>query len=130
MCFCELSTVPVMLLITKCIFVCVCVYVYVCMCMCMCMWCVCVCVYVCMCILVYVCVYVCVCVYSMSRFADGYSNIVNVDTSAVVIAQMKDKHPQMQWEVMDALHMTWPDEAFEHVIDKSLIDTILCYPER
>jgi hypothetical protein len=26
--------------------------------------------------------------------------------------------------------MTWPDEAFEHVIDKSLIDTILCYPER
>jgi hypothetical protein len=55
---------------------------------------------------------------------------VNVDTSAVVIAQMKDKHPHMQWRVMDALHMTWPDEAFEHVIDKSLIDTILCYPER
>ena len=101
--------------------ICVCVYVYVCMC---------VCVYVYVYVYVYVCVFtLCVCV-CVCRFADGYSNIVNVDTSAVVIAQMKDKHPQMQWRVMDALHMTWPDEAFEHVIDKSLIDTILCYPER
>mmetsp|Transcript_5184 Transcript_5184/g.8536 ORF Transcript_5184/g.8536 Transcript_5184/m.8536 type:complete len:287 (+) Transcript_5184:141-1001(+) len=68
--------------------------------------------------------------FSPDMYADGYCNIVNVDNSTVVIDQMKQKHPEMEWKVMDALDMKeLPDESFENVIDKSLIDTILCYPE-
>lgn len=68
--------------------------------------------------------------FSPDMYADGYRNIVNVDNSTVVIDQMKRKHPEMEWTVMDALDMAdVADESFENVIDKSLIDTILCYPE-
>jgi ubiquinone/menaquinone biosynthesis C-methylase UbiE len=56
--------------------------------------------------------------------------MINIDNSSVVIDRMRAKNPQMEWVVMDALEMTLPDETFHAVIDKSLIDTILCYPQR
>lgn len=66
--------------------------------------------------------------FSYDLYSDGYKNIVNIDNSCVVIDQMKEKHPELEWVVMDALCMSYADETFENVIDKSLIDTILCYP--
>lgn len=59
----------------------------------------------------------------------GYTNIDNIDISSVVIDQMKKRNEaraEMRWETMDAMNMTYEDESFECVIDKSTIDAILC----
>jgi len=65
--------------------------------------------------------------FSNDLYQDGYKNIVNIDTSVVVIDQMQKLHPHMEWVVMDALEMSFPSKSFDNIIDKSLIDTILCY---
>ncbi|CAE7560268.1 EEF1AKNMT [Symbiodinium pilosum] len=62
-------------------------------------------------------------------YDDGYHNIINVDNSEVVISQMMErnfKRPQMLWLQMDALDLSLPDNAFDLVLDKSLIDTFAC----
>jgi hypothetical protein len=43
---------------------------------------------------------------------------------------MKQKYPMMEWLTMDALDMEFPTGSQANVIDKSLIDTILCYQNR
>jgi len=57
----------------------------------------------------------------------GYKNLVNIDYSKVVIDQQKERHPDMNWFVMDALNMDFPDNEFDVIVDKSLIDTTMCY---
>jgi len=55
-------------------------------------------------------------------YDDGFHNIVNMDISDVVITQMKERNkhrPNMKWEVGDAMSMTYEDEHFDIVIDKS-----------
>ena len=32
----------------------------------------------------------------------------------------------MKWDVMDILNMTYKDNSFDLIVDKSMIDTILC----
>ena len=62
-------------------------------------------------------------------YNQGYKDIINVDISTVVIEQMSERNkdkPEMTWQVMDILKMTFPDEKFDVVIDKSTIDAILC----
>ncbi|CAE7376578.1 EEF1AKNMT [Symbiodinium sp. CCMP2456] len=62
-------------------------------------------------------------------YDDGYQNIINVDNSEVVISQMMArnmKRPRMLWLQMDALDLSLPDNAFDLVLDKSLIDTFAC----
>lgn len=60
----------------------------------------------------------------------GYLNIINLDTSAVVIEQMVERNrhrPEMQWLVMDAIEMTdFADGSFDLVLDKSVLDTFAC----
>lgn len=59
----------------------------------------------------------------------GYHNIYNMDISSVVIDQMKERYAdkeKMIWEVMDAREMSYEDEMFDIVIDKSTIDALLC----
>lgn len=43
---------------------------------------------------------------------------------------MKKRYPMMEWQVMDALDMTFGTGSQQNIIDKSLIDTILCYQNR
>ncbi len=64
------------------------------------------------------------------RYQAGFQNITNIDLSNVVVDQMKEKYPMMEWQIMDALDMTYPSGSVDNVIDKSLIDTILCYKNR
>mmetsp|Transcript_16075 Transcript_16075/g.30293 ORF Transcript_16075/g.30293 Transcript_16075/m.30293 type:complete len:216 (-) Transcript_16075:45-692(-) len=62
-------------------------------------------------------------------YDDGFQNIINVDNSEVVIAQMMQrnmKRPNMLWVQMDAMDLSFPDEAFDLILDKSLIDTFAC----
>ncbi|CAK9096680.1 eEF1A lysine and N-terminal methyltransferase (eEF1A-KNMT) (Methyltransferase-like protein 13) [Includes: eEF1A lysine methyltransferase [Durusdinium trenchii] len=65
-------------------------------------------------------------------YDDGYQNIINIDTSPVVITQMMERNfgrPKMIWLEMDALDMSLPDNAFDLIIDKSLMDTFACSEE-
>jgi 2-polyprenyl-3-methyl-5-hydroxy-6-metoxy-1,4-benzoquinol methylase len=55
----------------------------------------------------------------------GYTNIVNIDYSAVVIEQMKARHaesrPKMSWLEMDVTDLKFEDE-FDAVIDKATME--------
>lgn len=59
----------------------------------------------------------------------GYKNLLNFDNSMVVINQMRERFPSMRWEVMDVLSLDIDDKSVPYVIDKSLIDTLLCYKD-
>lgn len=41
-----------------------------------------------------------------------------VDFSEVIIAQMKERHPEMVWQVMDVREMKYGDNEFDLAIDK------------
>eukprot|EP00340_Litonotus_pictus_P007048 CAMPEP_0170519522 /NCGR_PEP_ID=MMETSP0209-20121228/4907_1 /TAXON_ID=665100 ORGANISM="Litonotus pictus, Strain P1" /NCGR_SAMPLE_ID=MMETSP0209 /ASSEMBLY_ACC=CAM_ASM_000301 /LENGTH=320 /DNA_ID=CAMNT_0010805427 /DNA_START=48 /DNA_END=1007 /DNA_ORIENTATION=- len=65
---------------------------------------------------------------SEDMYADGYINISNIDISENVIEQMKvrNKEKKMTWEVMDVMNLSYSDNSFDLVVDKSTIDAILC----
>lgn len=67
---------------------------------------------------------------SEQLFSIGYKNIINIDFSSVCIEQMKNKYkeicPEMQFIEMDACEMTFENSSFDFIIDKGLIDSILC----
>jgi hypothetical protein len=48
----------------------------------------------------------------------------------VVIEQQAAKFPEQIWKVMNAMNMDFPDASFPVIIDKSLIDTLLCASQR
>lgn len=65
---------------------------------------------------------------SQEMYDDGYEHITNIDISPVVIEDMKERNkdrPNMTWEVMDVMNMTYDDETFDIAIDKSTIDALL-----
>lgn len=57
----------------------------------------------------------------------GYKNLVNMDLSPVAMDMQRALYPSQQWIVMDVLDMTFADGSVHTLIDKSLIDTLLCY---
>mmetsp|Transcript_67676 Transcript_67676/g.153164 ORF Transcript_67676/g.153164 Transcript_67676/m.153164 type:complete len:207 (-) Transcript_67676:117-737(-) len=59
--------------------------------------------------------------------SDGYTNQINIDLCKNVIAAQKERYPDMDWRVMDVLDLKFEDEKdFAVVLDKSMIDTLLC----
>ena len=66
---------------------------------------------------------------SEDLYKDGYRHISNIDISATVIAQMKERNaalPEMTWSVMDVRALDFPANTFDLAIDKSTIDALLC----
>ena len=62
-------------------------------------------------------------------YVDGFTSIENIDISPVAIKQMKEKHADkksLNWKVMDAIKLDFPDETFDCIIDKGTMDSILC----
>ena len=63
-------------------------------------------------------------------FDDGYQSIWNMDISPVCIDQMAQRNqhnrPELKWEVMDALDLTYDNEMFDLILDKSTLDAISC----
>ena len=53
--------------------------------------------------------------------------MINVDLSTVVIRKQQAQFPEQDWRVMDVLHLEeeWTNR-FDAVIDKSMVDTLLC----
>lgn len=66
---------------------------------------------------------------SPDMFKDGYKNLLNTDLSPVVIDIMKKEFPDQKWEVMDAMDTNFKSNSLKYIIDKSLIDTLMCAPE-
>jgi EEF1A lysine methyltransferase 4 len=64
--------------------------------------------------------------------ADGFPNVSCVDISSVVVSQLRDRYaayPEMDFSVLDAADMPRgdpPDECFDLVLDKALLDAVLC----
>lgn len=66
---------------------------------------------------------------SPDMYDAGYKDQFNCDTSGVAIKQMSEKHrsrPGMVFEEMDATKTGLQSASFDAVVDKSLIDTLLC----
>lgn len=67
--------------------------------------------------------------FSGSLYDAGFTNIVNIDFAASVIARMKSENaearPKMQWLVMDMLNMSaFADGSFDMVIGKGSLDAL------
>jgi len=66
-------------------------------------------------------------------YDDGFLNITNIDVSSVVINQMGDLYAdreEMEYTTMDARNLEFlPDDCFNLIIDKALLDAQLCSVE-
>jgi len=68
-----------------------------------------------------------------SMYDAGFPRIVNIDISAVAIEQMvarNNDRPEMSWLHMDATCMDFESDRFDLVLDKSLLDTLVCSVEQ
>mmetsp|Transcript_10922 Transcript_10922/g.13539 ORF Transcript_10922/g.13539 Transcript_10922/m.13539 type:complete len:251 (-) Transcript_10922:280-1032(-) len=68
---------------------------------------------------------------SEEMLRDGYSHIVNIDYSSVVINQMKERYKddleRQEFECADVTKsIPYPDETFDLVICKGTLDAVLC----
>lgn len=62
-------------------------------------------------------------------FKDGFTNIVSMDISQEVVKYMQErlsKYKSLSYVVEDALNMKFENSSFDAVIDKALLDSILC----
>ncbi len=70
-------------------------------------------------------------IHAPTRYHIGnYNKLINIDLSSVVIEQQAAKFPEQIWKVMNAMNMDFQDASFPVIIDKSLIDTLLCASQR
>jgi len=71
--------------------------------------------------------------YSGEMYDDGYKNIINIDYSKEVIEVMSQRNatrPDMKWIYADATDMSiFKNEEFDVIIDKSVLDSIMCSEE-
>jgi EEF1A lysine methyltransferase 4 len=68
--------------------------------------------------------------FSADLYDEGYTNLVNMDYSSIVIEKMKAKHevlrPRMKWEVADMTTMSFEQHTpFDIVIDKAALDALM-----
>ncbi|ETV65834.1 hypothetical protein H257_17561 [Aphanomyces astaci] len=69
--------------------------------------------------------------FSIDLYEAGYTNIINLDFSSVVIERMSAKystsHPLMTWVVGDMLKLneSFPPHSFDVVIDKAAMDALM-----
>lgn len=63
----------------------------------------------------------------LSALLHGFSikGLVSMDNDPAAIEQMKAAHGDMQWDLMDVCEMSYADNKFEVVLDKSLLDFLI-----
>ncbi|PVG01922.1 S-adenosyl-L-methionine-dependent methyltransferase, partial [Serendipita vermifera] len=65
---------------------------------------------------------------SEEMYDAGYTNIVNIDYSSIVISKMKQRtsaRSGMTWQEMDVRNLAFADQTFEVAIDKGTMDAML-----
>ena len=65
---------------------------------------------------------------SEEMYYDGYTNIVNIDYSPIIIEKMRRKHKHlvgMQYMLMDITRMTFDKNSFDVVMEKGTLDALL-----
>jgi len=72
-----------------------------------------------------------------SMYDAGFRDVLSTDCSEAVIEQMAKRatgqqgsRPGLRWAVMDATAMDFPDESFDVVVEKGLLDALLCGESR
>ncbi|KAJ1393771.1 S-adenosyl-L-methionine-dependent methyltransferase [Ochromonadaceae sp. CCMP2298] len=66
--------------------------------------------------------------FSRRLYDAGYTNIVNIDYSGVVIERMRELNkdvPGMEWQTMDMRMLDFLDKSFDVVIDKAAMDALV-----
>lgn len=66
---------------------------------------------------------------SEEMYDEGFHHITNIDISMVVVKAMQEKYrdkPHMNYRQMDARQMDFNPETFNVVVDKAMLDSILC----
>ena len=69
---------------------------------------------------------------SADLFDYGLPNVTSIDFSSVAIHQMAQRNAArtgMEWAEMDVCAMALPPSCFELVVDKGLLDSLLCGEE-
>jgi SAM-dependent methyltransferase len=59
----------------------------------------------------------------------GFTRVLSVDVSDVVIAQMRARYAderRLEWRVMDCANIECDDASFDFVVDKGTIDALYC----
>ena len=67
--------------------------------------------------------------FSEKMYDEGFTHNYNIDICQNVIDFMKSRNKDkkgLHFEVMDVCEMTYKDETFDLIFDKSTIDTLLC----
>ena len=62
----------------------------------------------------------------------GFSKVINIDISDVLISQMKSKYQNnshLEWFAMDCTNLTFDSNYFDYVVDKGTIDALYCNSE-
>ncbi|KAM6443963.1 EEF1A lysine methyltransferase 4 isoform 3-T3 [Liasis olivaceus] len=65
---------------------------------------------------------------SYDLFQLGYTDITNIDYSAVCISSMQDRYAHcsgLHWVVMDARFLTFVDRSFDVVLEKGFLDSMM-----
>ena len=64
---------------------------------------------------------------SQDMYSDGFTDIVNVDYSDVLIQRMSLKYPHMRWIVDDVQKLEFiPNESIDVCLDKGTMDALMC----
>lgn len=61
---------------------------------------------------------------SAGLYEDGFQ-VTSIDFSEVVIQEMRTRHPNMTWDLMDMTAMTYPAASFHAVVDKGSLDALM-----
>jgi len=51
-------------------------------------------------------------------------DVIHSDKSAFLIKRLKQEHPKLHFEVVDAAKIPYPDASFEAVVDKAMLDAV------
>lgn len=66
---------------------------------------------------------------SAEMYEEGYTTMESMDYSPEAINEMKEKHPNMIWHVMDVRNMPYKDGEFDSIVDKGTLDCLFFLDE-
>jgi SAM-dependent methyltransferase len=69
---------------------------------------------------------------SSDLLRSGFTAVLNIDISEVVIAQMRERYAtdaRLQWAAMDCSSLRCDTNSFDFAVDKGMLDALYCAPD-